>query len=83
MPQQPTLPAGIHFEGIGKYRMVLLKVVDVYEDRPVQLAGPVPAELLFLDDDDVVELEGGERFVTAYVPENVFGPPPPTRELRR
>ncbi len=62
-----------------RYRLVLLRVQDVYEDRPPVNDMQVPAELLFVDDDDVVEITEGVRFVTAYVPESVFGPAPKTR----
>lgn len=59
----------------SKYRLVILKVLDTYDDRPQVANMNIPAELLFVDDDDVVEISGDERFVTAYVPISIFGMP--------
>ena len=61
------------------YRLVLMRVLDVYEDRPEVGGMKVPAELLFLDNDDVCEIseeQGKDRFVTAFVPISVFGSAP-------
>lgn len=59
----------------SRYRLVLLRVLDTYKDRPTVGGMEVPAEMLFIDDDDVCELADGDRFVTAYVPIKVFGYP--------
>ncbi len=65
------------------YRLVLLKVVGTYDDRPQVGGMEVPAEMLFVDDDDAVEIAEGDRFVTAYVPEVVFGPSPAKMEVEQ
>lgn len=60
----------------SRYRLVVFRVQDTYDYKKVGDA-EVPAECLFVDDDQVVEISGGERFFTAYVPESVFGKAPP------
>jgi hypothetical protein len=54
-----------------------MKVMTVREDKPPVGKHQVPDEVAILDDDDCTELRsGGEHFITAYVPECVFGPAP-------
>ena len=74
-PQPPiqVMPNG------DRYRLVVMRVLDTYDDRPEIDGFEVPAELLFIDDDDVVEIDDNDRFITAYVPESVFGKAPPPR----
>lgn len=77
--QQPTfivMPDG------SRYRLVVMRVEGTYEDRPRIAGMEVPAELTFVDDDDVCEISEGCRFVTAYVPESVFGKQPPLKHKR-
>jgi hypothetical protein len=62
--------------GNQTYRLVTLRVEGTYEDRPEVNGFEVPAELLFLDDDDVSEITEGARFVTALLPISVIGEAP-------
>lgn len=60
-----------------RYRLVIMRVLDTYDDRPQVSGMNVPAELLFVDDNDICEITQDDRFITAYVPVSVFGNAPP------
>lgn len=79
MSEKKLKPLMIAADG-ERYRLVFMKVLDTYDDRPEVSGMKIPAELLFVDDDDVCEISGNERFITAYVPECVFGKAPPKKQ---
>jgi hypothetical protein len=55
------------------YRLVILRVTET--DLEKEVGGqPLPREFRLIDDDEVAEITGGDKFVTAFVPESVFGP---------
>lgn len=69
-------PPRIVFSNGEAYRLVVMRVEGTYDDRPKHRDKEIPAELLFLDDNDVTEVTEGARYITAYVPEVVFGKKP-------
>lgn len=58
------------------FRHVILRVLEEYDDRPMVNGKGVPAELLFLDDDDTVEYDEDTRFLSAFLSEKDIGPAP-------
>lgn len=58
------------------YRLMVLKVQSTDDDRPKVSGFHVPRELEVLHDDEAAAIVGGEHFVTAYLPEIVFGKAP-------
>lgn len=59
-----------------KYRLIVMRVTEVDEDKPAVNGLEFPRELYVIDDNEAAEIQGGERFITAYVPVSVFGMPP-------
>ena len=58
-PGKITMPNGEVF------RLVLMRVVEKYEDGS-------PLDLTYIKDDGMVELDRGDWFVTAYVRDDIF-----------
>lgn len=72
--QKRNIPGRLKFDGDAEvYRLVVLRVEGTYDDLPEVGGKPVPAELTYIDENRIVEIAEDCRFVTAYVPESVFG----------
>lgn len=56
------------------YRLAVFQIEGRYDERPKVGDRFVPAECRFCPDDLKIQIEGGEGFFTAFVPESVFGP---------
>lgn len=59
-----------------KYRLIVMRVTETDDDKPKINGLEFPRELYVIDDNEAAEIQGGEHFITCYVPVSVFGMPP-------
>lgn len=65
--QQVALPQKISLPNGAIYQAVLIRICDVDENN-------IPENLVLLPESRPVEINGGDRFMVAYVPQEVMNP---------